>query len=288
MQRHDLNMILAALVLLLGAVSLDQYLARRYPHNSPTLTVMELRSGGTTAKEKIAIRRSDVEAVVAMVADPADPLALTPEERAHALQQLQLIESLLTRAMWAADRLRDSLTDVERGRVDEARRDRFLMNQAQRAGPRYFDEQLAEAYRMAPPPPALPPAGWSPDEDPGLLDRWEELRRGGEGYVSDSLLEIDAPVLVLAVALDQKEHPVRGPLAEERYALARSLAECIVNVDEHWKNFYAILLVSGSGRGEILPVPSTEVPPPGQDDDLTLPDLIRAMREHLRQLEKRV
>lgn len=285
MHRHELNALLAALALLLGALALDRYLERTYPQNSRTLTVMELRSGGnTSAQEKVALRRDHVEAVVALVADPANPLAMSPEERAHALQALQLIEGLLAQAVWSAGRLGESLTAEERRRVEELCLDSFLSNQAQRSTPSYFAERLAEAYALPAPPPARAPAGWTPDGDPELEGRWAALRRGGATTV-DTMLDFDARALVLALAVDQKEHPVRGALAEERYALAAALAEAAVNVDDQWKKLYALLVVSGSGRGEVLPPAPTGLSP---DDDMPLPDLMRRLREHLRALQEGV
>lgn len=281
--RRNVNLLLATVALLLGALSLDQYLLRAYPANSRTLTFMELQSGGSAAKEKVTLRRDHAAAVAALIADPADPLGMTPQERAAALQQLQLVESLLLQAMWSADRLASSWTAEERERVDAARRDQFLMNTALKTGPRGFEEQLAEAFRLpAPPPPARPPAGWDPDREPGFQERWHELRRGGEGFLGDSLLDLDAGVLVLAAALDQREHPVRGELAEERYALASALGEAQGNVDRHWERLTALLMVSGTGRGELL-----AAPPATRDGDMDLAELVRALREHCRSLEER-
>lgn len=286
MHRHELNVLLAALALLLGALSLDRYLERTYPQNSRTLTVMELRSGGNTAsQEKVAIRREHVEAVVALVADPANPLAMSAEERAHALQALQLIERLLAQAVWSADRLRQSMSPEERRRVEELWGDSFLSNQGQRSPPSYFEERLAEAYALPAPPPTRVPAEWTPEDDSDLKARWAALRRAGGAATVDTLLDFDARALVLALAVDQKEHPVRGARAEERYALAAALAEAAVNVDDQWKKLYALLAVSGSGRGEVLPPAPTELRP---EDDLPLPDLMRRLREHLRALQEGV
>lgn len=286
MHRHELNALLAALALLLGALSLDRYLERTYPQNSRTLTVMELRSGGNTAsQEKVALRREHVEAVVALVADPANPLELSPEERAHALQALQLIERLLAQAVWSADRLRQALTAEERRHVEELWGDSFLSNQGQRSSPSYFEERLAEAYALPAPPPTRVPAGWTPEDDPDLEARWAALRRAGGAATVDTLLDFDARALVLALAVDQKEHPVRGARAEERYALAAALAEAAVNVDDQWKKLYALLVVSGRGRGEVLPPAPTDL---RHEDDLPLPDLMRRLREHLRTLQEGV
>lgn len=288
MHRRDRIVFLAALILLALLVALDHGVARRHPQGSQALSVLELRSGGNAiTREKVLVRRDHFEQVVSRVADPDNPLGLTPSERADALGRVRNLEGLLRQALWTASRLSASLTPEERARIEGLRRNRFVINSAARSGPRSLEEQLAEAYGLSPPPaPARPPAGWNPETERGLGARWMELRRGGTDFVADGLLDFDAPVFLLAVALDQKEHPVRGDLARSRYALGRGLLQAAADLDQLWRDLFERILQGGSGRGGLLPEPPTDGPARG--GDLDLPELLRRLRELSPELEQRL
>lgn len=241
---------LVTLLLLLTVVGLDLGLAGAFPRDSRLVTLMELRSGGTSmGAAHIAVRRDDFRDVLRLLGNPANPLDLTASEKAMAAERLRYLQALFEQATWAGVRLQAELTPQQLRQIRDLQEDPSLATSALRLEFRTFMQAAestwgADLVRQPPPPEAIRRGTWSPDETPAEFREWVSV-----GQLPVVTL-VDFEARVVAAGLLR----TREPITAFQFHLCRQMLQGALEADVQWTFLHSVLQ-QGPGRGGSMPPP---------------------------------
>lgn len=265
----------------------EENLGSKSPGGMSEVSLFEILAGpgsdsllpGPVRRDRAARLLSHAEAL-----SPASPSILGEgrvEEEATIQTLLGALDQELTQTLWAALHLYGELDPERVARLDVLRKSGELERHGTRTRPEWMRSQLEGAFQVTQATlllPLTPPHGWDPLTDSAQAwVAWQAwVATDPQRDPTWTLLDFCPETLLLALALEQREHPEPDLLkATRRQALALTLLESSMRVDEAWEALQPNL------RAAAIPLTPDPEPDTGSED-LPIHDFFRAVRAALK------
>lgn len=200
--------------------------------------------------------RHDMVGLAFQIVDPANPLGLSEDERRQAREGVARLSRLADEDLWEMHRMVGSLDEDTLRRHRQHLQDEFGTMRMQWARPEVVASILQQRYghlRDAAAPEEMP-AGWTPEADPKVHERWRGSFTGGAvDRVTDVFLV--AQVQNLVVFENEGSTLEKDPVRATRFVQSvNRILELAPRLRQEWIDLYHHFVMDHPDRVSAVPL----------------------------------